>query len=120
MAKRLNLEIHAGDTVQVRAGKDRGKRGVVERVVPAQNKIVVKGVNMAKRHTRALQQKGSTKVLQGGVVDFEAPLAYSNVLLVCPKCDKPTRIKKELLASGERVIKCIRCGNLYERAKVTF
>ncbi len=120
MALQPALEIRAGDTVQVIAGKDRGKRGVVERTLPDEHKLVVKGVNMAKKHTRALQQKGSTKVMQGGILDFEAPLAYSNVMLVCPKCDKPTRIRKQLLPSGGWAIVCVRCGNLYERMKVTF
>jgi len=119
MAQR-SVDIHAGDTVQVISGKDRGKRGVVERTVPAEQKIVVKGINMAKRHTRALQQKGTTKVMQGGIVDFEAPLAYSNVMLVCPKCDKPTRIRKQALPNGDRAVVCVRCGNVYERPKVTF
>ncbi len=120
MANARAFDIRAGDTVQVMAGKDRGKRGVVERTVPGTGKIVVKGINVARKHTRALQQKGTTKVMQGGIVDFEAPLAYSNVMLVCPQCDKPTRIRRQQLPSGDWAIACTRCGGLYERAKVTF
>jgi len=112
-----HLDIHKDDTVQVMAGKDRGKRGVVLRTVPGTGKIVVKGLNMAKRHQRALTQKGATKVMQGGIVDFEAPLNYSNVMLVCNKCDKPTRIRKTTLPTGQQAIVCVKCGEIYERVK---
>jgi len=112
---RLHLDIHRDDTVQVMSGKDRGKRGVVVRTVPQQGKIVVKGVNILKRHTRAGQQKGSTTVRQGGIVDFESPLDYSNVMLVCNKCDKPTRIRKTVLPNGQKAIICVNCGEIYER-----
>src|SRR5437879_13173749 len=97
---RLHLDIHRDDTVQVMSGKDRGKRGVVVRTVPASGKIVVKGVNVLKRHRKANQEKGGTKVIQGGIVDFESPLSYSNVMLVCNKCDKPTRIRKTVRPNG--------------------
>ncbi len=113
----LHLDIHKDDTVQVMAGKDRGKRGLVVRTVPGQGKIVVKGINILKRHQRALQQKGGTKVMQGGIVDFEAPLDYSNVMLVCNKCDKPTRIRKTVMPNGQRAIICVHCGEIYERVK---
>ncbi len=114
---RLHLDIHKDDTVQVIAGKDRGKRGVVVRTLPQTQQIVVKGINMAKRHQRALQQKAGTKVLQGGIVDFEAPLDYSNVLLVCNKCDRPTRVRKTQLPNGKLAIVCLRCGEIYERVR---
>src|SRR5437764_14562174 len=110
---RLHLDIHRDDTVQVMSGKDRGKRGVVVRTVPLQGKIVVKGVNVLKRHTRAGQQKGSTTVRQGGIVDFEAPLDYSNVMLVCNKCDKPTRIRKMVLTNGKNAIVCVKLDEIY-------
>ena len=112
-------DIHKDDTVQVVAGKDKGKRGVVLRTLPGLGKIVVKGINMSKRHQRAMQQKGGTKVLQGGIVDFEAPLDYSNVMLVCNKCDKTTRIRKTALPSGKLAIVCLRCGEIYERVRVS-
>src|SRR5438132_7840801 len=94
-ATRRFLDIRAGDTVVIKSGKDRGKRGVVDRTLPQVQKIVVKDVNMHKKHTRSGTQRtrsgSTTSVIQGGIVDFEAPLAYSNVMLVCPNCDKPTR-----------------------------
>ncbi len=113
----LHLDIHKDDTVQVMAGKDRGKRGVVVRTVPLEGKIVVKGVNLLKRHQRANTQRGGTKVIQGGIVDFEAPLDYSNVMLVCNRCDKPTRIRKTSLPNGQKAIVCVKCGEVYERAR---
>jgi large subunit ribosomal protein L24 len=112
-----HLDIHRDDTVQVMTGKDRGKRGVVLRTVPNEGKIVVKGVNMLKRHEKAGAQKGATQLRQGGIVDFEAPLAYSNVMLVCNKCDRPTRIRKTELPNGRKAIVCVKCGEIYERAK---
>ncbi|HEY8802781.1 MAG TPA: 50S ribosomal protein L24 [Candidatus Dormibacteraeota bacterium] len=114
---RLHLDIHRDDTVQVMAGKDRGKRGVVVRTLPEQRKIVVKGVNVLKRHQKAGQQKGGTNVIQAGIIDFESPLAYSNVMLVCNKCDKPTRIRKTELPNGKKAIVCVKCGDVYERAR---
>ena len=113
----LHLDIHKDDTVQVMSGKDRGKRGVVVRTVPLEGKIVVKGVNLLKRHQRANTQRGGTKVIQGGIVDFEAPLDYSNVMLVCNRCDKPTRIRKTMLPNGQKAIVCVKCGEVYERAR---
>ena len=114
---RLHLDIHKDDMVQVMSGKDRGKRGVVVRTVPLQGKIVVKGINLLKRHQRANTQKGGTKVIQGGIVDFESPLDYSNVMLVCNKCDKPTRIRKTVLPNGDKAIVCVKCGEIYERVR---
>src|ERR1700731_4745636 len=99
---RLHLDIHKDDTVQVMSGKDRGKRGAVVRTVPGQAKIVVKGVNLLKRHQRANTQKGGPKVSQGDIVHFESPLSYSNVMLVCNKGDKPTRIRKTVLPNGQK------------------
>ena len=115
----LHLDIHKDDTVQVMSGKDRGKRGVVVRTVPQSGKIVVKGVNLLKRHTKAGQTRGGVRVAQGGIVDFEAPLDYSNVMLVCPHCGRPTRSKHTVLESGARALVCRHCGEPYERVKKT-
>ncbi|MEA2644933.1 MAG: large subunit ribosomal protein [Chloroflexota bacterium] len=111
------LDIRAGDTVLVTAGKDRGKRGVVDRTLPSAGKVVVKGVNLHKKHSRAGAQKtrsgSTTSVLQGGIVDFEAPLDYSNVQLVCPSCDRPTRIR-HTEHDGRRGRVCVHCGEITE------
>ena len=108
------LDIRAVDTVVVLAGKDRGRRGVVERTLPEEQRIVVRGVNVLKRHTRA----GVRGNLQGGIIDFNAPIAYSNVMLVCNRCDRPTRIGKVQQPDGTYAITCKRCGERYERTAV--
>jgi large subunit ribosomal protein L24 len=104
------LDIREGDTVEVIAGKEKGKRGVVDHTIPDKQRIVVRGVNMSKRHKRATSQ-----VMQGGIVDFNAPFAYSNVMLVCSRCDKKTRIKHQILADGQKHIVCMHCGEKHER-----
>ena len=108
------LDIRAGDTVVVIAGRDRGKRGVVERTLVETQRIVVRGVNTLKRHTRA----GVRGNVQGGIVDFNAPIAYSNVMLVCNRCDQPTRVLHQVVDDGSRVIVCRKCGERYERSTV--
>ncbi len=113
------LDLAPGDTVVVVAGKDRGKQGEVLRTVPVEGKIVVKGVNILKRHSKAGQSVGGNKNIQGGVVDFEAPLDYSNVMLVCPSCNKPTRIQHTVLENGKRALRCVKCGEPYERIRRT-
>jgi large subunit ribosomal protein L24 len=117
--KLVRLDLAPGDTVVVTAGKDKGKQGEVLRTLPRDNKIVVKGVNILKRHTKAGRSVGGNKAIQGGIVDFEAPLAYSSVMLVCPSCGKPTRIKHVVLENGEKALQCRQCGELYERVRRT-
>ena len=80
------LKIKKGDRVQVLQGKDRGKTGEVTRVLPTQRKVIVDGVNVAKKHL-----KPTRATMQGGIIDKEMPIHVSNVALVCPKCG-PTRI----------------------------
>jgi large subunit ribosomal protein L24 len=87
---------------------------VVERTLPAEQRIVVRGVNVLKRHTRA----GVRGNLQGGIIDFNAPIAYSNVMLICNRCDRPTRIGKVQQPDGTYAITCKRCGEGYERTAV--
>jgi large subunit ribosomal protein L24 len=111
--KRRWLDLAPGDPVIVTAGKDKGKQGEVLRTLPDQHKIVVKG------HTKAGQTRGGVRVAQGGIVDFEAALDYSNVMLVCPHCGRPTRTKHTVLESGARALVCRHCGEPYERVKKT-
>lgn len=113
------LDLAPGDNVLVIAGKDKGKQGEVLRTLPDKGKIVVRGVNVLKRHVKAGQSKGGTRAVQGGVVDFEAPLDYSNVMLVCPSCNRPTRVKHRLLENGKKALECRHCGEPYERLKRT-
>jgi len=111
------LDLAPGDTVVVVAGKDKGKQGEVLRTLPREQKIVVQGVNILKRHSKAGRSAGGNRAIQGGIVDFEAPLDYSNVMLVCPSCSRPTRIRHIVLESGVKAIECVRCGEPYERVR---
>ena len=117
--KLRRLDLAPGDPVIVVAGKDRGKQGEVLRTLPREGKIVVKGVNLLKRHSKAGRSVGGNKVMQGGIVDFEAPLNYSNVMLVCPSCHEPTRIRHTVLEGGQKALVCVRCGEPYERIRRT-
>jgi large subunit ribosomal protein L24 len=85
-------KIKKGDTVQVITGKreDKGKRGEVIRVLPKENRIVVQGINMRKKHQRQFQAEGRT--MNPGIIEFEGSLDISNVMLVCPNCNEPARI----------------------------
>ncbi len=88
----MKVKIKKGDTVQIMSGRseDKGKRGEVVRVLVEENRVVVAGLNMHTRHQRQVQTQGRT--INPGRVSFEAPLHISNVMLVCPKCGKPTRV----------------------------
>src|SRR5438552_14633522 len=107
--KRRWLELAPGDPVIVIAGKDKGKQGEVLRTLPDDHKIVVKGVNILKRHTKAGARRGETQVAQGGIVDSEVPLDYSNVMLVCPSCVRPMRTNHTMVVSGVRAPVCRHC-----------
>lgn len=88
----MKVKIRKGDTVEVISGRseDKGKRGEVIRVIPDESRVVVQGVNMRTKHQRQVQSQGRT--LNPGLVRFEAPIHISNVMLVCPKCGKATRV----------------------------
>ena len=105
------LSVKRGDTVAVIAGRERGKRGKVLRVVPRRQRVVVEKVNMIKRHQRPTQ-----KLRQGGIIEREGPLHVSNVMVVCPKCDRPTRTGVQQLADGKEVRMCKRCQETIDRA----
>ena len=108
---RLATPIRKNDNVVVTTGKDRGKRGRVLRMTPDKNRLVVEGVNIIKRHTKANPQKN----IKGGLVEREAPLHASNVQLVCPECGKPTRIGKKLLEDGRKVRVCRKCEGVVDK-----
>jgi len=89
------MVVRSGDTVQVVAGKDKGLRGRIIRVLPAANRVVVEGVNIRTFHRKPTQRNP-----QGGIEKLEAPLNASNVMIVCPKTDQPTRVRMEVGADG--------------------
>jgi large subunit ribosomal protein L24 len=97
--------VRRGDTVGVIAGRERGKRGKVLRVMPDTGRILVEHVNMIKKHQRPTQ-----KLRQGGIIEREGAFALSNVLLVCSRCDKPSRTGIKILANGRKLRTCKRCG----------
>ncbi len=103
--------IRKGDTVRVISGRDKGKTGRVLSVEREDRRLFVEHANMIKRHTRP----NPAKNIKGGIVEREGPMAISNVMLVCPACNKPTRIGHQALADGTRVRVCRRCGTTLEK-----
>ncbi|MBC7248789.1 MAG: 50S ribosomal protein L24 [Anaerolineae bacterium] len=101
------MKIKKGDTVEVITGNDREKRGTVQRVIPKQNRVVVSGVNLVKKHQRPRPTGGRTQT-QPGIIEFEAPIHISNVMLVCPTCKQRTRVGYEM-SGGTKVRICKRC-----------
>ena len=107
----LQTPIRRNDNVVVTAGKDRGKRGRVLKVLRDKNRVVVEGVNFINRHTKPNPQKN----IKGGVVKREAPLHASNVQLVCPECGAQTRIGHKLLGDGRKVRICRKCQGVVDK-----
>ncbi len=105
----MGLRIKKNDTVFVITGKEKGKRGRVLSVLPSTNRLIIEKVNIIKKH-----MKPSRKYAQGGIIEKEAPLHISNVMLVCPKCDKPTRIGNVLLGDSKKVRACKKCGEVID------
>lgn len=103
--------IKKNDNVLVIAGRDRGKRGRVLSVHPDKGRVVVEGVNVIKRHTKANPQKN----VKGGIVEREAPLAASNVQLVCPECGSAARVGRKLQDDGRRVRFCVKCKGVVDK-----
>lgn len=99
------VHVRKGDLVKVLTGKDQGKRGKVLSINPDKGRVLVDGVNIIKRHTKPTQ-----KAPQGGIVEQPGALAASNVMLVCPNCDEPTRTGRERDAAGDFRRVCKRCG----------
>jgi large subunit ribosomal protein L24 len=128
-------EVRKGDTIVVLSGRDAGKRGTVERVIRRQPaprgrsmfrrgttaggvSVVVEGLNIAKRHTKARQTSSSTdrmpKIQQGGILEIAQPIPLGKVMVVCSSCGKPTRISHATLDNGRRVRVCRHCGEQLE------
>jgi large subunit ribosomal protein L24 len=99
------LKIKKGDRVRVLTGKDRGKDGNVTRVLPDAGKVIVDGVNVAKKHQRATKA-----TMQGGIIDKDMPLPVANVALLCPACGKTTRVGYKIDGDGTKVRVCKKCG----------
>jgi large subunit ribosomal protein L24 len=98
------MKLRKGDRVRVLTGKDRGDEGEVMRVFPKENKVIVEGVNVAKKHQRALRA-----TMQAGIIDKDMPMQASNVAIICPT-DGPTRIGYRFDDQGKKVRICRKCG----------
>jgi large subunit ribosomal protein L24 len=110
----VKTKIRKGDTVEVISGRDqdKGRRGEVIRVLPDEHRVVVQSVNIHKKHQRQVQTQGR-RSLSPGIIEFEAPMDISNVMLVCPSCKKPTRVA--IKRDGENVQRmCKECKALFD------
>jgi large subunit ribosomal protein L24 len=99
------MKLKKGDRVRVISGKDVGKEGEITRVYPEAERVIIDGVNIAKRHQRA---QGQT--MQGGIIDKDMPVHVSNVAIICSGCDRPTRVGYRFEPDGTKVRVCRKCG----------
>jgi large subunit ribosomal protein L24 len=104
-----SLPVKKDDMVMIITGKDRGKTGKILKVFPKQNRVIVEGLNRVKRHTRPRRNQ------QGGILEMEAPLHVSNVMLLCPSCNRPTRTGKKILEGGRKVRICRKCLEIVDK-----
>lgn len=106
----MGLGIKKNDSVVVISGKEKGKRGRVLSVHPSKDRLLVEKINIIKRH-----MKPSRKYAQGGIIEKEAPIHISNVMLICTKCNKPTRIGNTVLQNGRKVRVCKKCREVIDQ-----
>lgn len=106
----MGLSIKKNDTVKVIAGKEKGKIGRVIAVYPSKESLLIEKVNIIKKHLKPNRQ-----YTQGGIIEKEAPLHMSNVMLVCPKCNKPTRIGNSILQDGRKLRTCSKCREVIDQ-----
>ena len=102
-------KIRKNDEILVILGRDRGKKGKIQRSLPRDERLIVEGVNMIKRHMRP---RGTVR--QAGIIEREAPIHISNVLLICKKCNQPTRVGFRILEDKTKVRLCKRCGEVID------
>ena len=103
------MKIRKDDTVQVIVGKDKGKTGKVRQSLPRDERVIVDGVNVVKRH---LRPRGGVR--QAGIIEREAPISVSKVMLVCTKCKRPVRVGIRYLEDGAKVRVCHRCNEVID------
>ena len=109
----MKIKIKKGDVVEVVTGRqeDKGKRGEVIRVEPKGHRVVIQGVNFRKKHQSQVQTQGRT--MSPGIIEFEGSIDISNVMLICPKCDEPSRIGIQR-EQGEARRVCKKCDALFD------
>jgi large subunit ribosomal protein L24 len=103
------MNIRKNDNVLVIAGKDKGKTGRVRFAYPKKERLLVEGINFVKKHSRA---RGAVK--QAGIIEREAPIHASDVMLLCSKCNKPARVGSRFLSDGRKVRFCRVCGEVLD------
>lgn len=103
------MRFRSDDNVLVIKGRDRGKQGRIQKIHRSNNKVLVDGVNIVKKH-----QKPAQGVRQGGIIQKELPIPVANVMLVCTQCNKPTRIGYQFLADGSKARVCRLCEEVIE------
>ncbi len=110
----MNLKIRKGDTVEIISGRrdEVGKQGEVIRILPEERRVVVQGINIRKKHQKQVQTQ-TQRNLRPGIIEFEAPISIANVMVVCPKCDEPTRVGLQRDADVSQRI-CKNCGALLD------
>ena len=113
-------DVRKGDTVLILRGKDASKRGTVDRIVRP-DRLVIEGLNIAKKHQKPRQRTNQgdrvPQMQQGGIIEVAQPLNMSNVMIVCGRCDQPTRVAHTVLESGKTIRVCRRCGEPLEVVK---
>ncbi|BCJ87328.1 50S ribosomal protein L24 [Effusibacillus dendaii] len=107
---KAKLHVKKGDQVKVISGKDKGKKGKILEAYPSEGRVLVEGVNMIKRHTRA-----NAAYPQGGIIEREAPIHASNVMVLDPKTDEPTRTGKKILKDGKKVRYAKKSGEVIDK-----
>ena len=103
------MRLRANDNVMVTKGRDRGKRGRIQRTFPKEGKVVVEGVNVVMRHTKA-----TGGIRQAGIIQKELPIQATNVILICTRCNRPTRVTARTLADSSKVRVCQKCKEVIE------
>jgi large subunit ribosomal protein L24 len=103
------MKIQKNDNVLIIAGKDRGKKGKVRKAMPDKDKVIVEGFNMIKRHSKT---KGKTR--QAGIIELEAPIHVSNLMIICNKCNKPARVGYRALEDGKKARYCHSCSEIID------
>ncbi len=106
----MGLKIKKSDKVIVLSGKEKGKQGRILSIIPKKNRVIVERVNMIKRH-----MKPSRQYTQGGIIEKEGTLHISKIMLVCPRCQKPSRISNHILDDGRKVRLCKRCKEVIDQ-----
>jgi len=106
----VKFKVKKGDQVMIIAGRERGKTGDISRVEPGKSRVYVEKLNLVKRH-----QKPSAKFKHGGIIEKEAPIHISNVMILCAKCKGPVRVGRRVLEDGTRVRFCKKCNEVLDK-----